>query len=82
MNEMSGNLDGRKTTSSLYETELALMSQDMFSRKQIDPSGVCLIGVGGWVVGPRSSMYTRHVYILLCCFKCPLATEVLSVISF
>ena len=25
----------------------------------------CLIGVGGWVVGPRSSMYTRHVYMFV-----------------
>ena len=25
-------------------------------------SGDCIIGVGGWVVGPRSAMYTRHVY--------------------
>ena len=69
-----------------------------FSREKIalisisfNPLRDCLIGVGGWVVGRGSwivgrgseiPMYTRHVYILLCCFKCPLATVVLSAISF
>ena len=48
-----------------------------------------VVGRGSWfvgceslVVGLRSPMYTRHVYILLCCFKCPLAKAVLSAISF
>ena len=44
--------------------------------------GSWVVSRGSFVVGPRYSMYTRHVYILLCCFKCSLATAVLSAISF
>ena len=46
--------------------------------------GSWVVGRGSLVVGRGSEipMYTRHVYILLCCFKCPLATAVLSEISF
>ena len=45
--------------------------------------GSWVVGRGSWVVGRGSWVVgTRHVYILLCCFKCPLATAVLSAIFF
>ena len=42
------------------------------------------VGRGTWVMGRWSEIPRVYTYvrILLCCFKCPLATEVLSAISF
>ena len=39
--------------------------------------GWWVMGRGSWVVGRGSEipMYTRHVNILLCCFKCPLVRD-------
>ena len=51
--------------------------------------GSWVVGRGSWVVGRGSPMcgrgspiYTRHVCIILRCFRCPLTTAVLSAISF
>ena len=42
--------------------------------------GSWVVSRGSWVMGPRSSMHTSHVYIVLSSFKCLLATALFSAI--